>query len=446
MADRKPCALIVDDEPDLLSLLAISLGKMAIRTSRASNLAEARHLIGKSRFDFCLTDMRLPDGDGLELVEHIQRQAPETPVAVITAYGSTETAIRALKAGAFDFIAKPLEVEQLRSVVEAALRLRGGAARIDPGQTLLGESQAMQKIRRMVEKVARSQAPVHIHGETGTGKELIARLIHELGPRADAPFIAINCGAIPKELLESELFGHRKGSFTGAHADKTGLFEAAHGGTLFLDEVAELPQPLQVKLLRAIQEKRIRPVGETKEIPVDIRIISASNRDLREMLREGSFREDLYYRINVIQIDAPSLRQRREDIPLLVDHFLRKYADRSGDPVASISEEALAALEAYPFPGNVRELVNILERALALKEGASIEIQDLHLPETTPSHAEAELEGMTVPIDQYLASIETTLIRNALNKTGGNITEAAEVLGTTFRSLRYRIKKLKIGR
>ncbi|MEA3292697.1 MAG: sigma-54 dependent transcriptional regulator [Pseudomonadota bacterium] len=444
MNNHLPEALIVDDEPDLVSLLSITLDKLGIKPTGASDLAEAKEQIDRKQFDFCLTDMRLPDGNGLELIGYIQRKSPGTPVAVITAYGSAETAVKALKAGAFDFVAKPVELEQLKKIVQSALRLGNTGPVVDSSQILLGESGAIERIRTMVEKVSRSQAPVCVCGESGTGKELVARLIHELGPRATAPFIPINCGAIPAELMESEFFGHKKGSFSGAYAKKDGLFMAANGGTIFLDEIAELPLPLQVKLLRAIQEKHIRPVGSVEEIPVDVRIISATNRNLREMIQNESFREDLYYRVNVIQIDAPNLREHREDIPLLIDHFLHKLAASSGTGPVEIDPRALEELQSYTYPGNVRELENILERALALREGDTIRQKDLYLSQPSGTASPTDLSELTASIDEHLAAIEISLIRQALEQAGGNITEAAKPLRTTFRSLRYKIKKYGI--
>ncbi|MFP5344673.1 MAG: sigma-54-dependent transcriptional regulator, partial [Gammaproteobacteria bacterium] len=357
-------ALVVDDEPDIRELLQLTLGRMNIATHAAPNLAEARALLGQQHFDLCLTDMRLPDGNGIELIAYIQRKAPETPVAVITAHGNMESAVAALKAGAFDFVSKPVDLHVLRNLIASALKLATPAQ--PETQNLLGDSAPMETIRATIAKLARSQAPVYISGESGSGKELAARLIHGQGPRRDAPFIAVNCGAIPEQLLESEFFGHKKGSFTGAVADKPGLFQAAQGGTLFLDEVADLPLYMQVKLLRAIQEKAARPVGAQKEIPVDVRILSATHKDLGALVKQGSFRQDLYYRINVIELHVPALRERAEDIPLLAGHLLQRLATQSGTPPATLTPRASEALCRYPFPGNVRELENILERALTL--------------------------------------------------------------------------------
>ncbi len=428
-------ALVVDDEPDIRELLQLTLERMNIVTHTAPNLTEARALLGRQRFNLCLTDMRLPDGNGIELVEHIQRNAPETPVAVITAHGNMESAIQALKAGAFDFVSKPVDLQLLRSLIAGALKL---AAPAQPeAQNLLGDSSAMQVIRATIAKLARSQAPVYISGESGTGKELAARLIHGQGPRRDAAFIAVNCGAIPEHLLESEFFGHKKGSFTGAVADKAGLFQAAQDGTLFLDEVADLPLYMQVKLLRAIQEKAVRPVGAQKEIPVDVRILSATHKDLGALVKQGGFRQDLYYRINVIELSMPALRERTQDIPLLAEHFLQRLAAQSGTPTAVLTPRAVEALRRYPFPGNVRELENILERALTLREGKAIDVQDLRLP----AHTE-HLQPGSLPLEDEIGNIERQRIVKALEQTRYNKTAAAKLLGITFRALRYRLKKL----
>ncbi len=366
-----PVALVVDDEPHICELLSITLERMDISTRTCNDIASAKQALGKAPFDLCLTDMRLPDGDGLELVEWIQREVPGTPVAVITAHGSVETAVRALKLGAFDFVSKPLDLNDLRKLVTVALRLKSESSGVKGTATdaLVGQSPAIERVRAMVGKVARSQAPVHISGESGTGKELVARMIHETGPRREGPFVPINCGAIPTELMESEFFGHKKGSFTGAVTDKVGLVQSAEGGTLFLDEVADLPLHMQVKLLRVIQEKTIRPVGQATEIPVDVRILSATHKDLGELVAEGSFREDLFYRINVIGLHVPPLRDRGDDVLLLAHHTLSRLASRQNAPTPHLTQPAQAALLEYQFPGNVRELENILERALALCSG-----------------------------------------------------------------------------
>ncbi len=444
-----PLALIVDDEPDIRELLELTLGRMGVETRSAANLAAARQLLGESEFDLCLTDMRLPDGDGLELVETIQQDYPELPVAVITAHGNMETAVQALKIGAFDFVSKPVDLQVLRNLVKGALKL-GNPANQDrrSRDTLLGDSAVMQTIRSTIAKLARSQAPVYISGESGTGKELVAGLIHARGPRSDKPFVPVNCGAIPSELMESEFFGHKKGSFTGAVSDKEGLFQAADGGTLFLDEVAELPLHMQVKLLRSIQEKAVRPVGEQKEVPVDVRILSATHKDLAELVESGEFRQDLYYRINVIELQVPSLRQRREDIPQLAEHLLNRLTEGQNGEQARLGPAALEALQRYSFPGNVRELENILERALTLSDGKEIQPEELALP--APDVAEqqrAELSQAPAPpegvsLEDYLEGIERQAILAALEQTRNNKTAAAKLLGITFRAMRYRLKKL----
>ncbi|RME34889.1 MAG: sigma-54-dependent Fis family transcriptional regulator [Gammaproteobacteria bacterium] len=428
--------LIVDDEPDIRELLSITLSRMGLDCATASDLAEAHRLLAQEEFDLCLTDMRLPDGDGLELVGHIQRHCPRLPVAVITAHGNMESAISALKLGAFDFLSKPVELETLRTLVSTALRLRGEER--STSTTLIGGSAPIEELRRKIAKLARSQAPVYLSGESGTGKELAARLIHEMGPRAEGPFVPVNCGAIPAELMESEFFGHVKGSFTGATADKAGLFQAAHGGTLFLDEVAELPLPMQVKLLRAIQEKAVRPVGAQREEPVDVRILSATHKDLGALVEAGQFRQDLYYRINVIELRIPPLRERPGDIPLLAGHILERLCPEEASR-PRIEPAALSLLESYSFPGNVRELENILERALALCEGGVIRQEDLGLPE---EEDEGPGSGTRGDLDDYIQDVERRRILQALEETRWNRTAAARRLGLSLRSLRYRIQKL----
>ena len=444
--------LIVDDEPDIRELLELTLGRMNLETRAAENLGEAHELLEQFPFDLCLTDMRLPDGNGIDLVRHIQNRYPQVPVAVITAHGNMETAIIALKAGAFDFVAKPLDINDLRNIVRSALRVGTSPAAAVPAAStgtrqLLGESAAIQKVRVLIEKLARGQAPVYIHGESGTGKELAARLIHGLGPRADKPFIPVNCGAIPEQLMESEFFGHKKGSFTGAVQDKEGLFKAADGGTLFLDEVGDLPIPMQVKLLRAIQEKSVRPVGSQNEVRVDVRILSATHRDLLGLVREGRFRQDLYYRLNVIELVIPSLRARPEDIPVLAEHLSAKLTAGMASPPPTLSADALAALSRYDFPGNVRELENILERALTMCDGTEITAPDLQLPESDgagiPDGVATEING-SESLEEYLARVEETAIRDALDRSNQNKTAAAKLLGITFRALRYKLEKLGI--
>ena len=439
----QPTALVVDDEPDIRELLEITLGRMGIDTVSADNVSAARGNLSTRHFDLCLTDMRLPDGNGIELVELIQKNYPDTPVAVITAHGSMEAAISALKAGAFDFVSKPVDLQILRNLVNAALKL--SQAQIKPGRSaalgLLGNSDAIKKIQATITKLARSQAPVYISGESGVGKELVARLIHDKGPRADKPFIPVNCGAIPGELMESEFFGHKKGSFTGAVTDKDGLFQAANGGTLFLDEVADLPLHMQVKLLRVIQEKSVRPIGAQKEMPIDVRILSATHKDLTELVEMGEFRQDLFYRINVIELHVPSLRERSGDIPLLANHILERMAGQSSVSPPVLSQEAMDALMHYPFPGNVRELENIMERAITLCDGNTIQTADLRLTAISASTAQGASAG-SVALEPFLDSIERDTIVKALEQTRYNKTAAAKLLGISFRALRYRLKKL----
>jgi len=442
-------ALIVDDEPDLCELAEITLSRMGLATRSVQDTASARNLLAEQNFDLCLTDMNLPDGNGIELVEHIQQHYPNTPVAMITAYGNVEAAVKALKAGAFDFVSKPIDLQVLRKLVNAAISLSDIQDSIQTSETrtidmLLGDSAVMQELRQKITKLARSQAPVFIHGESGSGKELVAQLIHTQGARASRPFVPVNCGAIPSELMESEFFGHKKGSFTGASSDKTGLFKAADGGTLFLDEVADLPLPMQVKLLRAIQEKAIRPVGEHQEQPVDVRILSASHKNLGDLVAQGKFRQDLFYRINVIELEAPPLRQHREDIPHLARHLLQSLAEKSGQVLPRLSSQALSLLTAYDFPGNVRELENILERALALAESNVIEADDIQLPKTARSANIASSAPESAPrvSDLNLLDQEKSTITEALEQTRWNKTAAARRLGLSLRQLRYRMDKL----
>jgi two-component system response regulator PilR (NtrC family) len=452
---NNPLALIVDDEPDILELLEITLSRMEIDCQKATNLKEAKNLLPQYHFDLCLTDMRLPDGDGLELVEHIQKNHPKLPVAVITAHGNMEIAVEALKKGAFDFVSKPVDLKLLRNLVDSALKLSTplpGKERRSRDQ-LLGESAPMREIRSKIVKLARSQAPIYISGESGTGKELVARLLHQKGPRSDKPFIAVNCGAIPSELMESEFFGHKKGSFSGAVADKTGFFQAAEGGTLFLDEIAELPLPLQVKLLRAIQEKTVRPVGGQHELPVDTRILSATHKELSKMVSDGTFRQDLYYRINVIELKVPPLRERQGDLTQLIDHILGKLAQQMQLPLPKLSSAAQQTLQSHPFPGNIRELENLLERAITLCENNLIEPEDLNIPASIPTpsaviETEAAQQGAATHeparFESYMEEVEKKAIVEALEKTRWNKTAAAKQLGITFRALRYRLKKFGI--
>jgi two-component system response regulator PilR (NtrC family) len=441
----KPTALVVDDEPDIRELLSITLERMDIATRTCEDVASARRLLGDQTYDLCLTDMRLPDGDGLELVEWMQQQVPGTPVAVITAHGSVETAVKALKVGAFDFVSKPLDLNDLRKLVTAALKLKGVAVPRETSSTpgLIGESPAIEKVRSMIAKVARSQAPVHISGESGTGKELVARMIHEAGPRREGPFVPINCGAIPTELMESEFFGHQRGSFTGAVSDKRGLVQTAEGGTLFLDEVADLPLHMQVKLLRVIQEKTIRPVGSATEIGTDVRILSATHKNLGQLVAAGEFREDLYYRINVIELNVPPLRERARDALLLAEEILRRLSADLGVATPGLTSAAESALMAYRFPGNVRELENILERALTLASGDVIDVGDIQL-RAEPQDVDEPAGNDEAPLETQLEEIERDAIVKALEQTRYNKTAAAKLLGISFRALRYRVKKLGI--
>ena len=479
--------LVIDDEPDIRELIEITLGRMSLTTVPAENVTQAKQLLSEQSFRLVLTDMKLPDGTGIDIVNYIQAHFPELPVAVITAFGSMDTAISALKAGAFDFVSKPVDLKRLRGLVDHALELREQQA--DDAQQspfrILGESDAIMNLQARIKKLARSQAPVYICGESGSGKELVARMIHALGPRKEAPFIPVNCGAIPSELMESEFFGHKKGSFTGATNDKTGLFQAAHNGTLFLDEVADLPLHMQVKLLRAIQEKSIRPIGDQREQAVDIRILSATHKNLQQLVESGHFRQDLFYRINVIQLDVPPLRDRGNDIQILAQFFLSRLALDWDVDAPSLDASALAALQRYAFPGNVRELENILERALTLCDNNVIYEEHLQLPKdalantstddtptieppTAPPTAASSINtshSTTIPIhsdndsqengllvkledvgklEDYLTTIEKQIILQALEATRWNRTAAAKKLGMTFRSLRYRLKKLGI--
>jgi two-component system response regulator PilR (NtrC family) len=447
-------ALIIDDERDIRELLTITLGRMGLKVDTASDVAEARQRLAESRYALCFTDMRLPDGSGQEIVELIASKYPETPVAMITAYGNVDAAVNALKAGAFDFVSKPVDISMLRRLVQTALRLAEekkaepvGAA----SSRMLGDSPVIKELRITIEKLARSQAPVYISGESGVGKELVARLIHEQGPRAGGPFVPVNCGAIPSELMESEFFGHKRGSFTGAQSDKDGLFQTASGGTLFLDEVAELPVHMQVKLLRVIQEKAVRPIGGRAEVPVDVRILSATHKNLGKLVEINHFRQDLYYRINVIELRVPPLRERREDIPKLAGRVLERLAG-SGEPAARLTPEALSALLAYAFPGNVRELENVLERAVALCENNTITPQDLRLLSISSGsdksvdlmEEEPEAGASDNDLDSYISNLEREAIMKALQEARYNKTAAAKKLGITFRAMRYKLKKLGI--
>lgn len=452
--------LLVDDEPDILHLLEVALARMNLNTVSAKTLNEAIELLQTANPDLCLTDMRLPDGNGLQLVEHVQQLDRELPVAVITAHGSVEAAIDALKLGAFDFVSKPVALDKLRELVGHALNLARTDQTPSP-RSLIGSSPATERLRSKINKVARSQAPIHIHGESGAGKEVVARMIHSASSRHDGPFIGVNCGAIPPELVESELFGHLKGSFTGAMHDKQGLFQAAEGGTLLLDEVAELPLATQVKLLRVLQEKAVRPVGSETELPVDVRLISATHKRLNQEVAAGRFRDDLFYRINVIDIEVPALRERKEDIPDLALHLLQKVAEDNGDEAKTLSSEAMEKLCHADYPGNVRQLENTLARAAAMSETAVIGTEDLeelapasqllatqisvaNNPEPSDGSLKAttDLSVVAGDLEGHMESIERDILQNAMTEYRWNKTAAAKALGISFRSLRYRLKKL----
>ncbi|WP_339511534.1 sigma-54-dependent transcriptional regulator [Pseudomonas sp. RL_15y_Pfl2_60] len=439
-------ALIVDDEPDIRELLEITLGRMKLDTRCARNVKEAREWLAKEPFDLCLTDMRLPDGTGMDLVQYIAQRHPQMPVAMITAYGSLDTAINALKSGAFDFLTKPVDLGRLRELVATALRIQAADGKEIPVDSrLLGDSPPMRTLRKQIHKLARSQAPVYISGESGSGKELVARLIHEQGPRAEQPFVPVNCGAIPSELMESEFFGHKKGSFTGAVEDKQGLFQAANGGTLFLDEVADLPLAMQVKLLRAIQEKAVRTVGGQHEVVVDVRILCATHKDLGAEVAAERFRQDLFYRLNVIELRVPALRERREDIAELAETMLKRLSNGDGTNAAALQPDALEKLKSYRFPGNVRELENMLERAYTLCENDQITAGDLRLADAGSAAEQGETSLAQIDnLEDYLEDIERKLIVQALEETRWNRTAAAQRLGLSFRSMRYRLKKLGI--
>ena len=449
-----PHILIVDDEPDIIELLELTLARMGMDVSSASCIRDAKQLLQSRQFQLCLTDMRLPDGEGLELVKYIAQQCADLPVAVITAHGTTENAVAALKAGAFDYLPKPVSLKQLRELVKSALSLppmqHESAAQISQ-RVLLGESAPMCQLRATIEKLSRSQASVYISGESGSGKELAARMIHEKSARHQQPFVAVNCGAIPENLMESEFFGYKKGAFTGADKDHDGFFLTANGGTLFLDEVADLPLTMQVKLLRVIQEKQVRRIGETQEKQVDVRIISATHKKLGHCVETGQFRQDLYYRLNVIELNMPALREMREDIPLIAEAVLAKLCREAGRPACNLKKDALVLLKNYDYPGNVRELENILERTLALCFDAEIGKEDLQIPhkakEAPPISAikfSADLE-QNLPLQDFLDQLEKDSIVKALNENRYNRTKAAKTLGITVRSLRYRMERLGLN-
>jgi len=443
--------LILDDEQDILDLVSITLKRMGFTSYTALNIADAKKLFSSHDFQLCITDMRLPDGNGLDFIEWTQKNHPNVPIAMMTAHGNVESAVKALQLGAFDFVSKPVNINWLRKIIESAVKVDSDTSSMDipvtemqdkRGKVLLGTSEVMEQLRNMIRKVSRSQAPVHIRGESGTGKELVARLIHDTGPRADGPFIPVNCGAIPSELMESEFFGHKKGSFTGATSDKEGLVRSADGGTLFLDEVGDLPLAMQVKLLRTIQEKSVRPVGESQEIPVNVRILSATHKDLLEKVRDNTFREDLYYRINVIDINVPPLRDREGDVNLMIKHVMQRLCTDMGLDIRKLSKDAQKKLNAYHFPGNVRELENLLERAIALSDGEEIQADDLMLREATGKKQDAQSGDEN--LDDFLQSQEREKIEAALIKNKYNKSKTAKELGITSRQLRYKLEKLDI--
>jgi two-component system response regulator PilR (NtrC family) len=447
---KKPTCLIVDDETDIRELLVMTLQRMDIETYSACCVEEAKTLLAQRPYGLCISDMQMPDGSGLDLLHYINQFHIGLPVAIITAHGSAENAVCALKAGAFDYLSKPISLKQLRPVVESALKLTIQTNQSQPNTLeMIGDSEQIKHVRLMIAKLARSQAPVYISGESGSGKELAANLIHKNSSRADGPFIAVNCGAIPENLMESEFFGYKKGAFTGANQDKEGMFQAANGGTLFLDEVADLPLLMQVKLLRAIQEKKVRMVGSTSEEAVDVRIISATHKNLAEMMDNGQFRKDLYYRLNVIQLKMPALRDRPADIPLIANMLLNKLCSNQQIAIPSIDSDALAYISTLPFSGNVRELENMLERALALCDGAVISIDDLMIEDDAAARfmkGDFDDQADELTLTDYLENVEKKAIIQALNKTNNNKTAAAKLLGVTFRTLRYRLTKLGLSK
>ena len=444
MSVAKNKVLVIDDEVDIGRLLSITIQRMGVECVCASSVGAAKECLAREEFGLCLTDMQLPDGDGMEIIQHIQQQYPHIPVAMITAYGNMDVAVTALKSGAFDFISKPIKLDQIRDLVSSAIRMppsSPGDSMAGQNNVLIGASAHMRQLQEQIERLARSQAPVFIHGESGVGKELVARAIHERSPRADKLLVPVNCGAIPADLIESELFGHRKGSFTGATDDRIGMFHSANGGSLFLDEVADLPFAMQVKLLRAIQERMVRPVGSQEEEAVDVRIISAAQTPLADLVAAGTFRQDLYYRLDVIAVFVPPLRDRLEDVPQLIEYFVDKISRRNGQAPPQISAGALATLQRYGYPGNVRELENILERCIAMGEGALIGSEDLRL---SPTAATGTLRESPVSdkLDEYIEDVEREKISGMLDRMRWNRTRAARELGISLRALRYRMQKL----
>lgn len=441
---NKSKVLVIDDEPDICELLDLTLSRMHIACDTAADFKSGIEHLKNNKYALVLSDMRLPDGDGIDIVNYIQKHSPQLPVAIITAYGNVEGAVNTLKSGAFDYVSKPIDLKMLKDLVNTALSMNTQDSGVQD-EILVGSSAIMQELRKNIQKLSRSQAPVFIQGDSGVGKELVAHLIHANGPRKNKPFIPVNCGAIPSELMESEFFGHSKGSFTGAVADKQGLFVAAQGGTLFLDEIAELPMSMQVKLLRAIQEKAIKPIGESSELAVDVRILSASHKNLLQEIEASRFRQDLYYRINVIELLVPTLQQRLEDIPELAESILNKLAKTQRRNVIRLQPKCVELLKDYHFPGNVRELENIIERAMALCEGDEIQVHDLQLPKSTPTQGSASADmSLTANLDGFLEDQEKELILETLKKTKWNRTAAARLLGISFRTLRYRLKKFGI--
>lgn len=460
---QQPLVLFVDDEEDLCTLMQMMLSRMGIETHVAYRLSQARKMLSEHQYDVCFTDLNLPDGNGLELVEEISQQYPQLPVAVLTAYGNMDIAIAALKAGAFDFVSKPIKQTHLEQLLQKALNKPISQQALNEDaleqRMLIGQSLPIQQLRVTLKKIARSQAPVFITGESGTGKEVVANLVHRLSNRNEGPFIAINCGAIPADLLESELFGHKKGSFTGATQDKQGLIQSAHGGSLFLDEIAEIPLNMQVKLLRAVQEKAIRPIGSETEIDVDFRVISASHQDLESLVQQGKFRQDLFFRIHVMDLVLPPLRERGQDILILAQHFIQKVSREWEIPAKALTPRAKEFLLAQYYPGNVRELRNIIERAITLSDEDYIDVQHLQsaplrrsvqmqspssVDQLLTTSSELTLSSKKLPdegLELYLENIEKEILLNALNITHWNRTLAAKKLGMSFRSLRYRLKK-----